>query len=1694
MHNEEPRIEPSAPDTPLSDAGSRPPTKKRRRLALLILIWTFGSILFLGLAALLLVQLPFIQRLVVNEVVSAVESSTNGTLVVKSIEGNLFQGFVMRDVSLRLKTGTAYDSIPILHADEILARYSLLRWLRNDEIGITSLVLQRPTVRLVKFAGDTTWNLDLLTKHIPNAPSKPFTQIIDLASLRILNGSVLVRDYNHPARPTKLTGAATLKEKEIDWSNLDVEGLDLDSRINIHGSASQLVRVRHMRFTESNSGFFMQHLAFTASLDSLRTRLDHARITTGHSDIWLTLDVDSTKIGQTDLLASLEHSQVKLDLRAPIVNTDELKQWLPEALGFLGGSPGIDLDCSGEFGRLKIKRLGLDFKGRGAITIVGDLNNLHQPDSLWMNLALEARNLSNTTLDTYVPGLHLPDLRRFGTMNIPRLTYTGEPLNFHTVFDARSSGAGNIAADAFMDFRGKDMIYRAGVKTHAFNLAALIQKPQFESSLSAQGKVAGTGTNWKTLTATVEMKATELSTFGKRQIQTFDFAGNMKHGQAKIDRLVATVVGGPEVNVRSANIDLVSPSMPFAFDGSVDDLRLAEVLNNAAGNPARVSLDATINGAAKDFVDASGTIHAKLFDLAYGGRPLNDVTLDATLAPTRAAENNLTITSEMADVTVQNRFRLADLIHAIPAHVSAFLTAIGPRDSIMTVLRDSAWDVCADSIDFRYDVHIKDLRPLADFLPQTFVLGEGVISGTVSGCPRGDLNLTMKGDSLSFIMRNRPGTVDASPQSVGASLGSSTADSTIALIPDTLSRAAIDSTLHGRSRRPKSDTTKHAPLSLPQFTSGAPRIHLTPTSFRLEAHHLSADPKTLLDRLDATLDFASDSVLRLGSALLYKPAAQLIYKDKVLEFNLASVYNDVLGFHIAGDARFPTGAVDFALDTITAVYLNPNPQDDVHEYRWMNEGVSHIIVDNAGRVAIDTLRLVHPLRHFDDARHSFALRMNVGGSLQHDSVNAWARIDSLNLEEIGKTIPGARAAEFANYRGQVRDLAAGLHGTLARPEIGLRLRVDSMTYGVEGNQITFDSNALDLVYRDQALRGTLAMHVARIQAPDGSSSHAPDSASDLMATIDSIPMIVTLKRGPEYSADSAAIMTRPLSATVRASHFPLDVATPFLSVFSAMSGTADLRFSAAGTREHIIYDGSAKITGGQFLLAVNNMWYRCEGPVSFTDNSLKLNNLTVRNIESDDPKGNATVNGFFNFSGFNITKFDVGLHSDRLMVLSEESRKSLQAIYGPVTIATGGQDLHFLGTFKAPWLKGTVNILSAHLTLPEEAGPAQTVSSEGIVYRMLPNDSTAKGDTLHFQSAREALRWAANSGSVRMTHGDDSLFSNQMKNIYLNDDGSSALRDTTNAEAVTGTTLGPSFADILRMDLRISLQGDATVLMPFNNMFGVLGAQLDAGLKSDGAITVERGDELGLVDVNGTIDLTPNSIFRFYQTFNITSGSLQFTRDFTNPAINIVADYFGIHHDPKSGGDNQAKIELTVTGTKARPNLDAAIYTDATGSFEPRPEATRQTAIEDAIYFLASGGSFKNDQDVQVEQQTLAKISTNVGTQLFSSILQNALSSTGSQFAIRSASLQNGQAGQIFGITAAYRNIIFRANVNVSSGGQADYITDIPLNSVPNFSNPLWRTMLVEVQYHQNSTGSTAGSLIQQPLFLAKLIWIPFRW
>src|SRR5688572_33276402 len=98
--------------------------------------------------------------MIADRLVSTVEEQTNGTLEIGKIDGELFSGFVLRDVRLSLKNDTA----TIFEAPTMIAKYSLYDLLTSDRISASEMVLVTPKITFFRERGDSLWNFQKLIK------------------------------------------------------------------------------------------------------------------------------------------------------------------------------------------------------------------------------------------------------------------------------------------------------------------------------------------------------------------------------------------------------------------------------------------------------------------------------------------------------------------------------------------------------------------------------------------------------------------------------------------------------------------------------------------------------------------------------------------------------------------------------------------------------------------------------------------------------------------------------------------------------------------------------------------------------------------------------------------------------------------------------------------------------------------------------------------------------------------------------------------------------------------------------------------------------------------------------------------------------------------------------------------------------------------------------------------------------------------------------------------------------------------------------------------------------------------------------------------------------------------------------------------------------------------------------------------
>lgn len=1712
-------------------------------------------VVLLLLTVVVLSQTPFVRGIVMNEIRSAIESSTNGRLVSGNLEGNLLSGFLIKNVHIKLHSGTAYDTVDVLRADEVLARYSIIRYLRQNEFGVTSLVLVNPVVKLLKFSGDTVWNYQLLFKAPKkNAPPAKFTMAIDLQSIRISNGTFICKDYNrvdsfaiHPVAG---------KLRPIEWTNLEADHLGLDARLFARGLEAQSLRIDDLHLKERMSGVDIEHLELSAYHDSLQTRIDLGQIVTTKSTLRFAAELDPASIFAGHPLASLKDADTRVQLNGPVINTAELTQFIP-SLKFLGGSPGINLLATGTFGNLRIQHLALDLKSKGALNISGSLKNLHDPKELAMNLDLIGKDIQDASFRAYVPGLNIPDLKNLGIVQVKSLHYEGTGKNFKFAFDA-DAPHGNFDGKGSIDLRTKNPRYVAEVTTDHADIGALLGRPELASNLNVQLSVNGTGSNLKTLSSTIVLKTTKPSTFEKYSVTALDGTAKVANGIATSDHLEFNLAGGPSVSVRHATFEFGNPVHAYVVQGGVTNLPLKRYVPAFNASQAQLAADLDMKGEGTDIESVSGTANATLSNLVADGQQFKDVTLAIVISPKSIPDTGraITLKSDVADISLTGKYEILPLLQAIAARVATFDTALARSYFLtdaasgepvlhsinpVTPISDSATPLTKSvnsnkakkhervkevkppstkAIDALLDVNLKDLRPIAALMPNVMLLAHGKVQLAAMGTADADMNFVVHGELSDFLIR---------PRLLGEHVGDSTVahrtviDTSSTHAP-TASSTAVDST---HTKDSSAISTASAPSSTaPSANASAannspapysfipPRIQLTPTKFDLELDHVGTDARALPSKLAGSLRFDADSTVRFGGLLLFGPHANTTFAEREIHYSAVTTFSQRYRVHVVGTSRFqntstnvsgrdqiglssqtmPGGNLLSAVDTLSLV-INKN-------YQWSTVRPFNLAIGTNGRISLDTINLIH--LESGDLRGTFTEHFMMGGTIFADSISAWTNVPNFRLNELPQFVSlSGPLQRFGDIDGKVEQLDIRMRGTLEDPSINALVHIDRLRYG----GMSFDSSNAALSYDHETLRGSLSMHVDSLQLAmnNAGDAHILDGLSSknkLDITIDSIPMLLAFRHGPNYGQDSSAVANRTLSARMETNHFPIDIAEAFLPAIDQLSGFGDISLTLAGTEEHIKFGGTGRISEGAFLITATNVYYGFNAALSFADEVLDIDTLTLRNTPDDDPSGAAEITGLLKFHGFNIENIDIKAKTSRLTVMTAASKSSMKSIYGPLAISSTYDPLEFVGPLSGPLLKGSVTIVQSFLTIPPSQTAANSNSSDGITYKTYAEGNILIDSTeLSKQDAKTLLARKMAEDSSEL---NDKLFPAYAKNIYSDASDTSANSATAfrKMSEIAGVAQdGESFMDRMRYDLAVSFSSDAWVIVPIDQLNGFLGEQLRGELRTQEPLKVQRGDDKRY-HVTGSLQLTENSSYMFYKTFSPTTGTITFHDNATNPELDLTAEYIGPHNTANAsqarspgttstttGNTAETKIRLIVTGYMSSPHIGIEIYERSGPNAEfVKREGNTEDIKEDALYFLFSG-SYKNELDQSQQIGAIQNAGYALPSQMATSLLNNIFGATIFKNLIRSMNLEYGGslAASRLKLTAGYRDLVFHYGTSgIANAQNSDYSIEVPLSFFMNFNGA--RALVFDFDYHPLQTTQSYEAL-QQPNYLAKFLW-----
>ena len=192
---------------------------------------TLGVIIILPLILFFLLQIPAVQNVVVDYVTDRINTSIEGDVEIDHIDLSMSKGLKLKGFSLLESEGDTIMVADALNVSLTRSLYSL--W--DNSIAINKIDLEGPTIRIIKYEGQTKSNLDLILDKLSGSSGEggekePMS--LELNEIEVSDFSLALIDENSKEEQwIELENGSIKINKLLENNELDIEYLTLDKPI-----------------------------------------------------------------------------------------------------------------------------------------------------------------------------------------------------------------------------------------------------------------------------------------------------------------------------------------------------------------------------------------------------------------------------------------------------------------------------------------------------------------------------------------------------------------------------------------------------------------------------------------------------------------------------------------------------------------------------------------------------------------------------------------------------------------------------------------------------------------------------------------------------------------------------------------------------------------------------------------------------------------------------------------------------------------------------------------------------------------------------------------------------------------------------------------------------------------------------------------------------------------------------------------------------------------------------------------------------------------------------------------------------------------------------------------------------------------------------------------------------------------------
>lgn len=717
-----------------------------------------------------------------------------------------------------------------------------------------------------------------------------------------------------------------------------------------------------------------------------------------------------------------------------------------------------------------------------------------------------------------------------------------------------------------------------------------------------------------------------------------------------------------------------------------------------------------------------------------------------------------------------------------------------------------------------------------------------------------------------------------------------------------------------------------------------------------------------VSRSNSEVDFGNIAAnLRLATDRIYSGTdiknilLQMNLRNNVLDMSMSSDMDTTLHAQLDGRADLRRNQFEFAINKLLVNYNN---------VEWTNDSTL-VSLYSKDEFEIKKFALLR-----NKSRISLAGKILGTGMLQGLKL----KVENLDINTIK-----ALSQSDVNVNGII-NVNASADGWMDKPAIKMDVALDSVTAG----KTHLGSLQGNLDYASRLLK-------ANIEFLDP----ALNKLKPLLLITGSIPVDLGFMGVKERIPKG-----QPVEVTLKSDNFDLTTIADLVPQVGDLKGKLVADLKVGGTTDKFVYSGNLALNDGSFLVKQNNLPYQADLKVALADETITVENVTVKNAGGTDYKGTMTGNGKINFSGTDLKTIGLTIGGD-LAVLSPDAQGGSLPVTGRLVVQTDGKWSYEYNEGHSSF-NGALVLKNADITfIPPQSSYASR--NQDIIYNYVLD--SAKIDK-HQEEFNQVLALSK--------------------------------RSLANARAAAKEA-GFDYNIRLRID-KYDPAKVVVVLVPEANM------QLTANL--DGEITY---NSKGLAQ--GSFNLQEGSNLSFIKTLNAT-GKIYFESDITDPRLDLTATYDGVHKSGSSTtsnetgsngtGEEQVEVRLPLKGSVKELSKNLASSTQNFKIFIGESNIKNNVAspeyeAADAISFIISG-KFTSELTAGDKQQAQTTVKNQFQTDITNSILSTGLSGFANAYigdAVQDIQIENKNGYTNVGLSGKV------SNVKYSVGGSSQTLNDI---------------------------------------------------